>query len=328
MAYGGSIFLGIGEELKMKYLLILGLLLSCSFTQKGKSVNNLRTEFDQLWNYSDPVGTREKFRDHLRESDQKDRDYILQLKTQIARTHSLKAEFKDAHSLLDSVEKELNDQTQIAKVRYLLERGRTFNYANSNGDKKRAQKLFIKAYHMANTLKLDKYAVDSAHMAAIAAQSLDEKIKWTDLGIEQAAKSEDENVRSWVGVFLNNSGWDLFEEGRFKEALVRFQNCEEFHKEQGNKQAEDIAKWSVAKTYRYLGKTDKSLDIQLKLLEASDGNDPSGYIFEELGELYLVKKEEPKSKIYFSRAYEILSQDTWLQRNETERLKRLEKLSK
>ena len=52
-----------------------------------------------------------------------------------------------------------------------------------------------------------------------------------------------------------------------------------------------------------------------------------GYTQEELGELYLLKRNKAESKKYFSEAYQILSQDQWLQKNEAERLKRIKKLS-
>jgi len=53
-----------------------------------------------------------------------------------------------------------------------------------------------------------------------------------------------------------------------------------------------------------------------------------GYVYEELGELYLLKNETDKSKEYFSKAYEILSKDDWMMKNETSRIDRMFKLSR
>lgn len=288
-------------------------------------MNNLITEFDKLWNYSDPKATRIKFEEHLASMKQKDVDYELQLKTQIARTHSLSGEFDRAHELLNEVESMLTDEMKIANVRYLLERGRTYNFA---GEKLEAEQLFKKAFELSKKLGTDNYTIDAAHMVAIAVNSLDEKVEWTNVGVCVASDSDNEKVKGWIGVFLNNSGWDLFEAKRYEDALEKFIKCEEFHKSTGNRASQDIARWSIAKTYRFLERVDESLSIQEALLSENDGVDPSGYTYEELGELYLLKGDEEKAGEFFSKAHAILSQDTWLQKNEASRLDRLKNLSK
>jgi tetratricopeptide (TPR) repeat protein len=310
---------------KILMLIVLVSLMNCSVGLRENKVKNLNTEFDKLWNYSDPVATRGKFEEHLNNLENVDSDYILQLKTQIARTYSLKGEFTEAHTLLDSVEEELSSETKLAEVRYLLERGRAFNSA---GEKSKAEELFKKAFKISKVLGTDHYTVDAAHMVAIAVESLDEKINWTEMGVGVARDSTNENVKKWVGVFLNNLGWDLFDAKRYLEALEKFQKCEEFHKESGNKQNQNIALWSIAKTYRYLGKIEESLKIQESLLSEAGGIDSSGYTYEELGELFYLKGDKQKAKNFFRKAYQKLSVDTWLQQNEADRLSRLEELSK
>jgi len=49
-------------------------------------------------------------------------------------------------------------------VRYLLERGRTFNSA---GEKDRARPLFVQAWEIAGAAGLEGLAVDAAHMVPI-----------------------------------------------------------------------------------------------------------------------------------------------------------------
>ena len=308
----------------MKIILIACLISAgCTSIKKGKTMKNLNTDFDKKWNYSDPVATRSSFQSYLNKSD--DLDYELQLKTQIARTYSLKAEFNKAHKLLDEVEANLSGTTPIAKVRYLLERGRTYNSAN---EKAKAKEIFINAYESSKSLDLDKFTIDAAHMIAIAAKDLDQKLSWTEKGIKAAQATDDEKLKGWVGVFLNNSGWDLFEAKRLNEALDMFKRCEEFHKSAGNKQNQNIARWSIAKTYRYLGELEKSLKIQKSLLSENNGIDQSGYTYEELAELYFLMEKKEKAKDFFAKAYSILSKDIWLQKNEADRLKRLKDLSK
>ena len=78
----------------------------------------------KLWNFQDPAGTRAKFQAILPETKGEDR---LEVLTQIARTHGLQQQFDEAHALLDEVEGALSDETRLARLRYLLERGRAFN---------------------------------------------------------------------------------------------------------------------------------------------------------------------------------------------------------
>ncbi len=256
-------------------------------------MENYKTDFDNLWNYSKPADTREKFKAHLGNS--KDLDYELQLQTQIARTHSLSGEFKEAHEILDKVEAQLNQKTMIAKVRFLLERGRTFN---SSGEKEKAEELFKSAFKLSDEIGTIKYTIDAVHMVAIAAGTIEEKVDWVERGVEIARSSDSEKLKSWEGIFYNNIGWDLFDEKRYEDALEKFKKCADFHKVHGNKESHDIALWSMAKAYRFLGKVDEALEIQEGLLKASNGVDESGYIFEELSELYSVKGDDAKAQEY------------------------------
>ncbi|MFZ1459275.1 MAG: hypothetical protein WAU38_00630, partial [Ignavibacteria bacterium] len=85
-------------------------------------------EFDKLWNYSKPDETEKKFREILPEIKASgDKSAYLQLLTQIARTLGLQRKFEDAHILLDETETQLTDDDPVSKIRYQLERGRTFN---------------------------------------------------------------------------------------------------------------------------------------------------------------------------------------------------------
>lgn len=280
---------------------------------------------DQLWDYSNPAETRLKFV-ALFEDQQEHAplDYLLEIQTQIARTHSKRAEFERAHEILDVVEQQLNNSTPIAQVRYLLERGRTYN---SSGQKKKAYNLFVQAYEFGKKIQQFRYSVDAAHMVAIASETLEEKLKWNEHGLKEAQKSDDLNVLGWVGAFHNNMGWDLFAAKRYEEALTHFEKSREFYSKHGYNRHFQIAKWSIAKTYRFQGKIDAAFEIQSGLLLEQQGLDPSGYTYEELGELYLVRGKTKSSKVYFKKAYAILSQDVWLRKNEAERLARMEKLS-
>lgn len=285
------------------------------------------TNFDKLWDYNNPAGTEIKFREILTEiKDSGDRSAYLQLLTQIARTQGLQMKFDEAHKILDEVEKELSkDEIKLVRIRYLLERGRTFN---SSKQKEKALELFHKAYELGKETGEDFFAIDAIHMLAIA-DSLDEGIKWNEIGIELAEKSKDERSKGWLGAFYNNTGWNYHDKKEYLKALNFFEKNVIWHTERKSGQREIIAKWCVARTYRSLDRINEAIEIQKKLIqEIKERNlDTDGFIFEELGELYLLKGMDADSKKNFGMAYEMLSKDIWLAANEKERLERMKKLS-
>src|ERR1051325_6375254 len=85
-------------------------------------------DFTKLWNFNKPEETEMRFREILPRAEiSHDTSYLAQLLTQIARTQGLQRKFEEAHATLDRVEKMLTPDLKLARVRYLLERGRAFN---------------------------------------------------------------------------------------------------------------------------------------------------------------------------------------------------------
>src|SRR4029453_8070283 len=132
-------------------------------------------DFDSLWNYDDPATTEQRFGELLPRAEQgDDRSYHAQLLTQIARAQGLQRKFADAHDTLDTAQTLLEPDLGTARIRYLLERGRVFN---SSTQVEQAWPLFLEAWELARAEQQDFYAVDAAHMLAIAAP-LEQKLEW------------------------------------------------------------------------------------------------------------------------------------------------------
>lgn len=318
--------------MKLSAYLIIGLswcpwLLSAGPGGNGENMAQEQPlpDFDKLWDYNDLQATLVQFEKLLPTArDSGNMSYYLQLLTQIARTYSLQGEFDEAHRHLDTVEQALTDELKLVRVRYLLERGRTYRSA---GDPKKSLPLFESAYAIAAEIGEDYYAIDAAHMVAIAAEAPEEKQKWNLIGIELADKSKDERARRWRGSLCNNMGWDYHDKGEYEKALEMFELALKAREEQGEKREIDIARWCIARTYRSLNRIDNALGIQLELLARHEKTgEGGGYMFEELGELYLLKGEQEKARQYFAQAYELLSKDTWFAQNEKDRLERIKKL--
>src|SRR5215467_2972385 len=111
---------------------------------------------DAAWEFDQPAESETRFRSELARVAERSAA-ALELRTQIARAQGLQRRFDAAHATLDAVEKELPAQPPRVSVRYLLERGRTFN---SSGQPARAVPLFREALDEARAAHEDFLAID------------------------------------------------------------------------------------------------------------------------------------------------------------------------
>jgi tetratricopeptide (TPR) repeat protein len=218
-------------------------------------------DIDSLWEYGDPAASEARFRAQLPTAQGDDR---LELLTQVARTDSLRGRFAEAHRVLDEVEAGLARAGPRPRIRYLLERGRTFNSA---GDPARARGLFVEAWEAARGAGEEGLAVDAAHMVAITESGTPAALDWNRRGLALARGSHDAKARSLVAAMLNNSAWELYAMGRYEEALASFEAAEREWTTRGGRRQVEIAKWSVARCLRSLGRHREALAI-LHALEA------------------------------------------------------------
>lgn len=289
------------------------------------SQNNL-PNFDSLWNYDKPEETGSKFREILPLAESSgDTSYLIQLLTQIARTEGLQMKFDEAHKILDRAKELEPEKYETAYIRYLLERGRTFN---SSKKQDKAKPLFLEAYDFGLEHNLDFYTIDAAHMLGIVEKG-EESLNWNNIAIKLAEDSNDEKAKRWLGSLYNNTGWTYFDMRNYSQALDIFKKNVVWHTERNSKMPLIIAKWSVARTLRAIGEVDSALDMQMNLLDEikEKGLEQDGYVYEEIGECLLTKGKKDDAKPYFKQAYDLLSKDIWLQENEKERLNRLKELS-
>lgn len=284
-------------------------------------------ELESLWNFQKPAETEQKFRELAKSQNvQKNAEYRLELQTQIARTLGLQRKFEEAFKELESVKSQLSEKTPSANIRYYLELGRVMN---SSKKPREALPHFMKAYELAILEKNDNLAVDAAHMVAIAEQDKSKVMDWNLKALSLAEKSKVERARNWKGSLYNNIGWAYHSERKYEDALRMFKKALEFREAKGETRSIRIAKWCVARTLRSLAQNDEALKIQLALeAEFNKDKESDPYVFEELGELYLLLNQKEKSKKYFGFAYELLAKDEWFKANESARLARILDFSK
>lgn len=281
-------------------------------------------DFNTLWDYDRPAETERRFRDLLPAAQAAgDRDYHLQLLTQVARAQGLQRQFDAAHATLDHVRSIMPDDLKAVQVRYLLERGRCFN---SSGDPQRARVEFERAWDLAREHGLDAYAVDAAHMLGIVEPG-DAGLAWNRHAIEHAQASPDPSARRWLASLLNNVGWTYVAMGRCADALPAFEEALRLHRAQGKPGPIRLARYAVAKAHRLLGRIKEALAEQTSLLsECELAREPDGYIHEEVAECLLALGRADEARPHFARAYELLAKDPGFPPAEKDRLARLKKL--
>ncbi|MCK4321093.1 tetratricopeptide repeat protein [candidate division WOR-3 bacterium] len=309
---------------KILVFLTIFLIGGCSMKQKHKKE---LPNFDALWDYNYPEQTEIKFRELIPVAKESgDVSYYAQLLTQIARTEGLQCKFEDAHKTLDIVESLLTNKLTVARVRYLIERGRVYNSSNHPD---RAKPPFLEAWKLAEVNKEDFYAIDAVHMLQII-EVPEKKLEWANIAIEMAEKTTDERAKNWLGSLYNNTGWAYNGLKQYDKALEMFKKSLKWQEEKGDVYGTIIAKWTIARTYRSLDRIDEALEIQRALAKEIEqkGLETDGYVYEELGECLLLLGKKEEARKYSKIAYDFLSKNEWLKANEPDRLKRIKELSK
>lgn len=257
-----------------------------------------------LWDFDDPATSEAVFRRLLAEAQGDD---ALSLRTQIARTHSLRRQFAQAHAELDALLPALDGAGPEPRVRHLLERGRTLRSA---GERQQARPLFAQAVELARAARLDELAVDAMHMVALVEPDTADQLAWNDRALALALASDEPNARAWEGSLANNIGMSLHGAGRFDEALASFRQALAARERDGKPVQLRIAHWMVAWTLRALRRHEAALAIQLRLeREWAEAGAVDGWVFAELGENLLALGREAEAGSWFGRAIDALGDD-------------------
>ena len=214
---------------------------------------------DELWDFADAAASQERFRAAADLAPGQRHDVLL---TQAARALGLLGQFDDALAELDgltsaAVRDVAAPEVELA-VRVLLERGPVLNSSGSPAD---ARPLLEAAYERASSAELEHLAIDALHMVAIIAPA-DEQVAHTERARTLASRASDPRARDWRASLLNNVGWARFEAGEYEAALPLFTEAVEERIGQGKAREIGVARWSVGRTMRALGRNDEALAAQ------------------------------------------------------------------
>jgi tetratricopeptide (TPR) repeat protein len=275
-------------------------------------------DFDKLWNYQQPSETERKFRELLPGAKSaSNASYLAQLLTQIARAQGLQNHFEEAHQTLDEVERMLNDDLKLARVRCLLERGRVFN---TSGKPAIALPLFMQAHELAAKEKFSRYAIDAVHMVAIVEPDPAKQVEWNLKGIAQAGA--DPSQRGWLWSLYNNIAESYALLGNYSSALKYTRKLLDFQNERGEPDIYTLK--DEARFTRLTGHPDESLNLIQPLVKRKPDD---GWLEEELAESLHALGRTDEARPHFARAYEVLRNDPWCINHEQKKLQRLKEMS-
>jgi tetratricopeptide (TPR) repeat protein len=250
-------------------------------------------DLDALWDFARPDASEQRFRAALARAAGDD---ALVLRTQIARTHSLRGQFDAARSELDAIEPLLAGAGAAPRVHAWLERGRTLRSAGRAAD---AEPLFQRAFDLADRERLEFLAADALHMLALVQATPEAQITLNRRLVAYAQNAQDPRARRWDAAALNNIGVTLNQAGRHAEALPVLREALAAYQRAGRPRNVLLARWMVAHTLRRLGQLDEALAMQRALeadWAASGGADP--YVFDEIAEIHAARGDVDRAAYY------------------------------
>jgi tetratricopeptide (TPR) repeat protein len=238
-------------------------------------------ELDALWDFDDPAGSERRFQVVVERAWDGDEPILSEALTQLARAQGLQRRFAEADRTLDDAEAALRADDVRGRIRLFLERGRVENSAGRDG---RGRSAFVDAWELACATGEDALAVDAAHMLGIV-QPADEGWAWNERAMELARSSPVPVARRWVASIANNMAWARHDAGAYDEALELFTLALLERECQGDPGRTRIARWSVARCLRSLGRTEEALAEQELLASELDAlGETDEHVTEEIAE--------------------------------------------
>ena len=170
------------------------------------------------------------------------------------------------------------------------------------------------------------YAVDALHMLGIASP-VSERLDWNLKALTAAEGSKVSRARAWRGSLYHNIGWTYFERGDHGTALDYWQKALAVREASNDAPRLKVARWTVARGYRALGRLDDAERMQRELADENlKAGEEDGYVYEELAEIALARKDNAAAAPWAAKAFSLLREDAWLAATEPARLQRLAEL--
>jgi tetratricopeptide (TPR) repeat protein len=200
---------------------------------------------------------------------------------------------------------------------------------NSAGEPARAVPLFDAALKAGDADTLPDaafYRIDALHMLGIADVPARRRA-WDEQALADAERATEPRARGWRGSLLHNLGWAAHDAGDYAQALDYWKRALAAREAAGDTARIPIARWTVARGLRSLGRYDEAWAIQQALAaEGERAGRVDGYVYEELAEIALARGDDAGARPLAAKAYAALRTDAGLQADAPDRLARLARI--
>lgn len=259
-------------------------------------------DLDALWNFRDPAGSEQRFREALATARGDD---ALVLQTQIARSLGLRRQFERAREVLSAMQPQLEGAGAEPRVRHALEWGRSWASATHPPEaltadaKREARAAWERALALARQARLDGLAIDAIHMFAFIDTAPADQERYAREALTVSVASNQPAARRWEASIRHNLGYALHQQGRHDDALAQFRQSRVLREAAGNPGGERVARWMIAWTLRAMRRGDEALEMQLALeRDHAAAGTPDAYVFEELEILYRERGDAERARRY------------------------------
>ncbi|ANJ26712.1 hypothetical protein ATC03_08295 [Agromyces aureus] len=216
---------------------------------------------DRLWDFADAGASAERFR---AASDDPTATPVGRavMATQLARALGLQGMADEGFQVLDAVPGVFDgDVPAEVRARVALERGRLL-VGERPAEAVPELTLAARAAAQAGSVFL---VLDALHVLALNDAGHEEE--WAAEGLDLLEGRRNARTLRWGIALHHNLGWFKLDAGRAPGALAEFERAVEFADRYGSAEQQQVARWSVGRCLRVLGRTDEALDLQRSLAE-------------------------------------------------------------
>jgi len=221
-----------------------------------------------MWNFADPAVSEERFREAADDDAHTAHERAV-MATQLARAVGIQGRVDEALAVLDELalgERPADEPPEEAaelRARIALERGRLFATTGRVDEALPQLTMAVREAAIAGSTFL---VLDALHMLALNDAGHEEE--WATEGFDILDGVRDPRLLRWGVALHNNLGWTQHDAGSAQSAVHHFQLAVEAADRYGTAEQQHVARWSVARALRTLGRNDEALEIQRELAMA------------------------------------------------------------
>lgn len=240
---------------------------------------------DRIWDFGDPAASEERFRAAAADETLTAHGRAV-MATQLARAMGIQHREEEALAVLADLEAQLEGESEAGsgvgdgadgdgadadggdseeeiaelRARIALERGRM---AAAGERLDEAVPQFTRAVREGALGGSTFLVLDALHMLAL--NDVGHEEEWAAEGFDILEGVRDPRLKRWGVALHNNLGWTKHDGGDAQAALYHFRKAVEAADRYGTAGQQHVARWSVGRALRTLGRTDEALEIQREL---------------------------------------------------------------